>query len=225
MQIINGKEIFTTVDELVEPRHSALVLIDFQNDYIIPGGYADKVGWDCSMVREIVPRTKDLLETISRKGMLIIYIQMTSYPHHLTEAPSTIRSRMLRTGAKFDGTVTEVPMPCIENTSGWNIIADLSPAVNNLTMKKHRASSFAGTNLDLALRSNRIKTVLLTGLVTSGCVMATAFDTESYGYYPVLVSDCVADHKKNAHDNALSLLTGKMDTIESGQLKKIWSKA
>lgn len=44
MLVIDGKEIFTTPEELVDPKHAALLLIDIQNDYVMPGGYFDKLG-------------------------------------------------------------------------------------------------------------------------------------------------------------------------------------
>ena len=61
MLIIGGKEVFTTIEELVNPKHTALLLIDLQNDFIMPGGYLDKLGRDTSTLRGIVERVDESL--------------------------------------------------------------------------------------------------------------------------------------------------------------------
>ena len=59
-------------------------------------------------------------------------------------------------------------------------------------MKKYRSSGFWGTNLDMLLRSNGIKSIVVTGCTTEGCVESTASDALFNGYYVVLTEDCVA---------------------------------
>ena len=53
-------------------------------------------------------------------------------------------------------------------------------------MKKYRSSAFWGTNLDLLLRSNGIKSVVVTGCTTEGCVESTARDAMFTDYYVVI---------------------------------------
>ncbi len=58
MQVINGKEVLTTLEELVNPKCTALLLIDIQNDLVMPGGYLDKLGKETSPQRQIIPNVK-----------------------------------------------------------------------------------------------------------------------------------------------------------------------
>ena len=39
MLVIHGKGIFSTLEELVNPKYTALLLIDIQNDFVMPEGY------------------------------------------------------------------------------------------------------------------------------------------------------------------------------------------
>ena len=87
MRVIDGKEVFTTVDELVNPKHTALLLIDLQNDFMTHEGYADKRGTNLSDVRQIISRVKQVLEAARLKNILVVHIQMTHYPGFLDESP------------------------------------------------------------------------------------------------------------------------------------------
>ena len=50
---VDGREVFTTVEELVNPEYTALLLIDIQNDYCSHGGYFDKMGIDVSTLQQV----------------------------------------------------------------------------------------------------------------------------------------------------------------------------
>ena len=80
MLLVNGKEVFTTLEERVNPKHTALLLIDLQNDFVMPAGYFGKLGWDVSPLRQIVPRVRRVLQAARHSGVLIIHVQMTHTP-------------------------------------------------------------------------------------------------------------------------------------------------
>ena len=58
MLTISGKEVLTTIDELVDPKHTALLLVDLQNDFVAYGGYLDKAGYDISASLQLIPKIK-----------------------------------------------------------------------------------------------------------------------------------------------------------------------
>ena len=45
----------------MNPQYTALLLIDIQNDYCSPGGHADKMGTDMSMLQQVPARVKPVL--------------------------------------------------------------------------------------------------------------------------------------------------------------------
>ncbi len=222
MLVIAGKEVFTTLEELVNPKHTALLLIDLQNDFIMPGGFYDNVGWDTSASRQIVPHVKRVLETARHSGVLVVHVQVTLYPNFMVDSPASLRRRLVR---KEAGDSVDKLIPyTIEGSWGGQIIDELAPLSNEVVVKKHRASAFMGTDLDMLLRSNDIKSVCIVGLVTQGCVMATVNDAPVFGYYPVLLRDCVASRKQTLRDAALFLMSENKDVVDSAEVLEIWTQ-
>jgi ureidoacrylate peracid hydrolase len=89
-------------------------------------------------------------------------------------------------------------------------------------VKKWRSSAFVGTNLDMVLRCNGIKTLVVTGDVTQGCVESTARDASFHDYYVVVLEDCVATYEHDLHEASLKVLRTRVDVTPSGDVLKIW---
>ncbi|MGW5722500.1 cysteine hydrolase family protein [Amycolatopsis sp. NPDC003865] len=69
----------------------------------------------------------------------------------------------------------------------------------DVVVRKRRASAFAGTDLDLVLRSRGVDTVTITGVATSAMVAATAYDAADRGYRVTLLADGCADEDPAVH--------------------------
>jgi nicotinamidase-related amidase len=69
------------------------------------------------------------------------------------------------------------------------------------------ASAFSGT--DLAARLQGVRTLVVAGATTSGCVRASVVDALALGFAPVVVSDAVGDRFPSAHDASLADFTFK----------------
>ncbi len=225
MLIIDSKEVFTTVEELVNPKHTALLLIDIQNDFITPGGRCDKLGWDLSTVCQIVRPVKRVLQAARYCGILVVHVQMTLYPKFLADSPASLRVWALLTRYQSTSSVESLSLPCIDGTWGCQIVDGLTPLPNEVIVKKHRASAFMGTDLDMILRSNSIKSVAIAGVATNGCVLATANDTPFLDYYPVILRDCVASHSPELHDAALLIMSNAKDVVDSREVLKVWNRS
>ncbi|MBI4334012.1 MAG: cysteine hydrolase [Chloroflexi bacterium] len=222
MLIIDGKEVLTTLQELVDPEHNALLLIDLQNDYVMPGGFSDKQGSETSAARQMVPQVKQVLEAARRHGVLRIHVQMTSYANSLSDSPASLRMQLLHMSYESNKPFKGLTRRCIENSWGWQIVEELTPLPDEIVIRKHRSSAFMGTDLDMMLRSNGIQTVTIAGVVTQGCVMATAKHAQLLDYYPVLLRDCIASHKATCHDAALLIMSSSMDIADSREVLDIW---
>jgi len=222
VQIINGKEVFTTLEELVNPKYTALLLIDLQNDFIMPGGYLGKLGHDVSALHQIIPQVQTVLEAARRSGVLVIHVQMTTYPNCITESPVYLRARLLALGYKSGEYPERIPASCVEGTWGWQIVDELTPLPGEVVIKKSRFSAFIGTNLDIILRSNGIKSVAIVGVVTNSCVLATANDAPFFEYYPILLRDCLGSRKTELHDAAILIMSRGKDIVNSKEVIEIW---
>jgi nicotinamidase-related amidase len=69
-----------------------------------------------------------------------------------------------------------------------------------------RDDCFVATDLDHVLRSRSLDTLLLTGVNTNSCVLATAIAANARDYAPVVVEDCVDTMDRQLHDVALAVI-------------------
>lgn len=79
------------------------------------------------------------------------------------------------------------------------IVPELSPLPTETVIRKRRPSAFFGTELASLLIYHQVDTVLLTGMVTSGCVRATALDAFSHNLRVIVPEECVADRAQVSH--------------------------
>jgi len=79
-------------------------------------------------------------------------------------------------------------------------IADLlKPRVSDLVVTKTKPSAFFGTPLASMLTYLGVDTLIVTGMVTSGCVRATVVDAFSHNYRVIVPLECVADRSATSH--------------------------
>jgi nicotinamidase-related amidase len=82
-----------------------------------------------------------------------------------------------------------------------------------------------GTELDVVLRSNGMKTVIVTGVTTERCVLATVSGAIAHDYYVVVPRDCVASQKVDMHNAGLLAISGnllKEGVTDSSKIIELW---
>jgi nicotinamidase-related amidase len=217
---IDGKRVYTELTELVEPSHTALVVIDMQKDFCSREGSFAKQGLDLSPYESMVPRLARLLEAARSSDVTVIHLQMTSLPGHRIESPAQIRFNMLQrpVGGSKPVSLTYT----VAGTEGHQIIPELSPLASEFIVPKYRSSGFWGTNLDMILGSNGLETVIVTGCTTEGCVESTARDALFNDYYVVVAEDCVASDLAEQHEASLVLMRKRFDVVTSDAIRAVW---
>ena len=217
---IDGKQVFTELSELVDPAHAALLVVDMQRDFCAPGGAFDALGVDLTMYPPMIPRLARLLDGARAARVPVVFIQMTALPDGASDSPAQIRFNMrlhLASHGAHD------PMRYgAEGTEGYRIIPELAPRDGELVVKKYRSSAFWGTNLDLLLRANGVRSVLMTGGTTEGCVESTARDAMFNDYYVVVVEDCVASDDPAQHEASMLLMRHRFDIADSADVLAVW---
>jgi len=176
----------------------ALLLIDFVQAYFEPTSplYA---GVDAALAQAL-----HLLEVARQREVLVIFTNVT-----------------YQLGA-VDGGIFRRKVPalsCMEAGNplgGWP--AGLEPGAGELVISKQYPSAFFGTSLASTLTANRIDTVLLTGLTTSGCVRATCVDAMSHGFIPIVVEDACGDRATEPHKaNIFDMSAKYADVVSTGE--------
>jgi nicotinamidase-related amidase len=132
--------------------------------------------------------TKRLFAASRAAGLPIFYSTSDTRPDSL---PSRV------TATKRPGTPTDAAV--------YAIRPEFKPLPGDVVITKQRASAFYGTPLLAHLTQLGIKTVIVCGESTSGCVRATAVDAYSNGFHVVMAEECCFDrsilsHKVNLFD-------------------------
>ncbi len=156
---------------------TALLIVDMVRDFTHPEG---KVFYPKN--REIAPKIRELLDACREAGLLVVFMQ-----------------HRYRKG-KPDRNLAAMRPCCIEGTKGIEIDELLRPLEGEYVIPKRRYSSFYGTDLDLVLRENGIKNVLIVGTKTNCCINATALDSYYREYNAYVISDCVGTDDESTNE-------------------------
>ena len=207
-----GVKIPSTLEELVDPKHTVLLVIDPQKD--ISGEMRPETMYP-KMAENLVP----LVEVARKAGVRIIYTQVLVSPH--TRAAANWYMIMKIRNEKDPGKIKDF---VVEGTDGAEFVDQLKPKPEDLVIKKYRNSAFLGTPLDLVLRRYGINTIVVTGCQTDGCVESTVRDaTYSLDYFVVLVEDCLASFSRENHDAMMKVMRSRHDVVNSKLLAHVWS--
>ncbi len=211
----------TTLEERVNPEHTALLIVDLQNDFVHPEGAFAKMGVDVSMFQAIAPRVIDLAARARRVGVPVIFIQMIH--SRWTNSDAWVqRIRVAKTGWSED----KPALPyVVMGTWGAQWYEGLSPREEDFVVTKHRYSAFVNTDLDLVLRSLKRKCVAAAGGETSLCLGTTAMDALMHDYYVVMPQDCIAGVNLETHKTTLHILDRFFGIVTtSEEIVRIWDK-
>jgi ureidoacrylate peracid hydrolase len=167
---------------------------------------------------DMVKNTSKLLDEARKVGVTIVYLQHTNLANHKSDSAPRIYYGL----RGFDtNDPSRYPLWCEPDTWGHQIVDELKPQEEDLIIRKHRPSAFM-TNLDHLLRNNDIKTVIMTGDATSGCVEANARLCLYRDYFVVVLRDCVDQAGKEGHDLSLKVMDSIMNVEDSKKIIEIW---
>jgi nicotinamidase-related amidase len=178
---------------LIDVKTTALLAMDFQN--FIVDSYGDEMA-------ALLARARTLLAAARQAGALVIYVAVRFRPGY----PEISPDNAMFSGIKNAGLL-------LEGESGADIHAAVAPHDGDLMVTKRRVSAFAGSDLELLLRAKGIKTLVLTGIATSGVVLSTVREAADKDYRLVVVQDCCADHDEDVHRVLLEKLFPRQATI------------
>src|SRR5690348_16669931 len=182
----------------VDPAHSAIVVVDMQNDFGSEGGLFAGGGIDISGIQAVVPRIAEVLIAARQANFLIIYLKMGFRPDLSDtggpDSPNWLKHAQLRPigepVAAPNGTHGRI---LIRDTWNTDIVPQLAPEAGDVVLYKNRFSGFYETDLDQILKTRSIKTLIFTGCTTSICVESTIRDAMFRDYVCLLLADCAAE--------------------------------
>lgn len=215
MKKIHGKQVCETLEEVLQPDGCAVIVIDLQNDFMRDEGSVAKAGADMSGMHEVLPRCAAFIEGARAVGVPVVHIQTVTLPGGRSDSPSWLRAKGLIANSDFT----------LSGTWGAEICEEVAPLEGEPVVTKHRSSAFLHTDLDLVLRAMQVRTVVIIGVQTPGCVEATYRDAAYRDYYNVLIEDCVAAYDKRLHEASLTVQKARHDVCTADQALAIWREA
>ena len=182
---------------------TALVMIDFQRDFVYPGGFGEALGNDTTPLLEALPAAEKVLKACRAAGMFVIHTREGHRPD-LTDAPQIKVERgdpALRIGAP--GPMGRI---LVRGEPGHDIIPELYPAAGEPVIDKPGKGAFYQTDLELMLRNRGTETLLVCGVTTEVCVNTTVREANDRGFRCIVLADCCASYFPEFHDMGLKMI-------------------
>jgi ureidoacrylate peracid hydrolase len=200
------------LEEKAAPGHTALLIVDVQNDFCSDDGAFARLGRDLSRIQNMLTALERLLAAAREAGVTVIFLRYAQTP--VTESPVHLEQRSRgRSDIAY----------CQEGTPGADFYR-IGPQPGEIVVTKHRYSGFIGTDLDLILRSRGIRTLVMTGVATNGCVEATARDGFMHDYYIVFTSDGAACYSAELHNATLTNILDAYGVVAScDEMAALWA--
>lgn len=164
---------------------AALIIVDMQRDFLEAGAPVEASGG-----LAIVSGINRLIAGARRAGIAVIFT------HEVHRAD----------GSDYGIELEYDPRHCEEGTTGADLLPGLDVAVEDFHIFKRRYDAFVGTDMDLLLRSLKVRNLFFCGVDTDICVLASVVSARNHDYRVAVVSDCCAGSSEEAHHAALICL-------------------
>ena len=163
----------------LDPAHTALLIMDYQNEVI--GRYLEHAPG-------LLDRAATVLDAARAAGVGVYYVVVRFRPGYPEISARNKTFRTVRENAMLR-----------EGTPEAEIHARVAPRPDEVVVTKRRVGAFGTTDLDTVLRAREVTTLVLVGVATSGVVLSTIRWTADADYELVVVEDCCADNDAEVH--------------------------
>jgi ureidoacrylate peracid hydrolase len=211
-------EMLTAPADVLNPKHTALIIVDMQKDFCTPGFGAAQAGRDLTPTRAIIPALQRLLAAARASGVLVVHVGFLNLPDHLSDSGPWLAQRRRATFSS--------DKLAFAGSEGAEFIDELSPQAGEVSVFKHRYSAFKGTDLDMLLNARRIRSTVITGVSTNACVESTLRDSFETGYYVAIPRDGTASWSHELYEATLKNVTHRFGLVtDTETIAGIWRGA
>ncbi len=179
----------TQLSDQIDPRHTALLMVDMQNDFAHDDGIFVK-GWGKTnrWIKSIIPPCHSLLAAAREAEVATVHLRVIN--------------DVLRNPASWHN-LWGPPSCVIEGTWGAEFVDELKPIEDEVVITKYTYDGFVDTQLESVLKKTGVKTLVFAGADSDVCVRDTAAHGFALGYTPVFAGDALAADNETAHAGVL----------------------
>lgn len=170
---------------------TALIIIDMQRDFVMPGGFGEALGNDVTPLQTTITPISNLLTRAREIGMLIIHTREGHRPD-LTDCPPSKLKR--GRGEKTIGDTCSMGRLLIRGEYGQDIISELYPIAGEVVLDKPGKGAFFATDLNHILHNKGIEFLIVCGVTTEVCVNTTVREANDRGFECLIPEDCVGSY-------------------------------
>jgi nicotinamidase-related amidase len=181
--------------EQLDPKETAVVLVEYQNDFTSEGGALHGAVAEVMASTKMMDNTVEVVRRAREAGATIIHAPITFAAGYgeITDHPYGILAGVVETKAFVKG------------EWGAEIVDELAPTGDDIVLEGKRGlDAFASSNLDFILRSKGVRNVALGGFLTNCCVESTMRSAYEKGFNVFTMTDCVAATSQAEHDSAIA---------------------
>jgi ureidoacrylate peracid hydrolase len=179
---VSGRDFFT-----VDPRRSALIVIDMQKAFVSEGGPLETPG-----ARSMIPRLERLIHFARKCGMPVVWTQSDHRPPYgglmLRKFPVIGEGLLWRDEPSF---------------AMYPHMLQPQEGKREYVIVKHKFDAFFETDLDAILRYHGVNTVIITGTATNVCCESTARAAYMRDYMVAFPHDTNATFDETMHQATL----------------------
>jgi nicotinamidase-related amidase len=174
-----------------DPRHTALLVIDMQRDFIEPGGFGEALGNDVSRLGAIVPTVAALMDWCRARGVSVIHTREGHRPDLGDCPPAKLRRGDPTTRIGAAGPMGRI---LVDGEPGNDIVPALAPKPGERVIVKPGKGAFWATGLHELLQSQAITHLIFCGVTTEVCVQTTMREANDRGYECLLIEDATESY-------------------------------
>jgi nicotinamidase-related amidase len=178
---------------------TAVVTIDLHRGHLDPEVATMPLSADTSV--RVVAAAERLLYRAREAELFVVHV-VTGY--HSTDEISS--NPWWAAIAGTDATRGSVLRHQLPDSPGLAVMPTLLAPDDIIVATKKRYDCFYATELEHVLRSHGVDTLLLAGVNTNSCVLATAVAANTRDYQAVVISDCVDTMDSRYHEPALAII-------------------
>ena len=211
---------------------TALVMIDMQRDFLLPGGFGEALGNDVSQLVSCIEPSRALLEWARSVRMSIVHTK-EAHAQDLSDCPPAKLARG-EPGRRI-GDAGPMGRILVDGEVGSDFIPQLAPIPGERVLRKPGKGAFYATDLDDWLLRRHIETLIFAGVTTEVCVQTTMREANDRGYNCVLIEEATASYFPEFKRATLEMLraqggivgwTASLDELVAGrEVGGRWARA